>query len=459
MMRTYFSILALAATVALTSACGGKKDAAVFSGDVKSTELDQLVLVGLHDTLYISVDNGTFSDTISKLNGYYFLQLPNREVALFFEGGDKITMSVEQDLSTVKFSGDGAEKMNYLLAKFDKLSAAGMDYSTLYQLDEKAFKSALDKLFDDIRKEFEGTKVSKDFRLIEVKAIDYAYFNLLRAYPSYHPYVSGNTAYKMSADFFPKEYLAIDLNNVEDFDLYREYVELASAAQMEKFYKSIEPVYPNIEVSHLAFLDEIRIPKLKNRMVEQAAFFMSTSNADMKGFYEKLRASTTDEAFAAQLEERYTKMSKLIPGMPSPKFRYEAVAGNFVSLDDLKGKYVYIDVWATWCGPCKAEFPALKSLHEAMKGKNIALVSISVDQERDKETWKNMVSREQLGGIQLFADNAFRSHFAREYAIESIPRFILIDPQGNIVNADAPRPSADGTIEYLTGIMNRTAAN
>ncbi|MFQ3239578.1 MAG: thiol-disulfide isomerase/thioredoxin [Olleya marilimosa] len=151
-------------------------------------------------------------------------------------------------------------------------------------------------------------------------------------------------------------------------------------------------------------------------------------------------------------------------GSPSPTFEnYENYKGGTTSLSDLKGKFVYIDVWATWCGPCIGEIPALKALEKDLEDKNIAFVSLSTDDGRgyradskeesfklSKEGWRKMIEEKEMGGIQLFADKAFESDFVTGYKINSIPRFILIDPNGNIVNADAPRPSYPKIKEYLT---------
>lgn len=144
-------------------------------------------------------------------------------------------------------------------------------------------------------------------------------------------------------------------------------------------------------------------------------------------------------------------------GKVSPSFEnYINHKGGTMSLSDLKGKYVYIDVWATWCGPCKREIPSLQKVEAMYHGKNIEFVSISIDDEKRSgtkekafEAWKTMVSDKELGGIQLFSDNAWNSDFIRSYKINSIPRFLLIDPEGNIVSADAPRPSNPKLIELF----------
>lgn len=145
-------------------------------------------------------------------------------------------------------------------------------------------------------------------------------------------------------------------------------------------------------------------------------------------------------------------------GAPSPSFvDYENINGEKTSLADLKGKYVYIDVWATWCGPCKAEIPSLKKIEKEYHGKNIAFVSMSIDDDRShggswekaNEDWKKMVVEKELGGIQIFAPNGWKSEFVQNYKINGIPRFILVDPEGNIVSASAPRPSSEELIKLF----------
>lgn len=141
-------------------------------------------------------------------------------------------------------------------------------------------------------------------------------------------------------------------------------------------------------------------------------------------------------------DDRQYMKSVLAKGNPSPVFEnYHNYKGGETSLSDLKGKYVYIDVWATWCGPCKAEIPFLKAMEKAYHGKNIEFVSISVDKQADKDKWEEMIVEKELSGLQLLADKDFQSEFVQDYAIRGIPRFILIDPEGNIVDANAPRPS------------------
>ena len=141
-------------------------------------------------------------------------------------------------------------------------------------------------------------------------------------------------------------------------------------------------------------------------------------------------------------------------GSVSPSFDYDNYEGGKTKLEDFKGKYVYLDIWATWCGPCIAEIPFLKKVEERYHDKNIAFVSISIDKLKDLEKWKTMVNKKELGGVQLFANNDWNSDFIKAYGINSIPRFILIDPTGKIVSADTSRPSSAELQVQLDGLLN-----
>ena len=157
-----------------------------------------------------------------------------------------------------------------------------------------------------------------------------------------------------------------------------------------------------------------------------------------------------EENYKAQHEKAIQNAvieKRLAKGNKSPTFtNYINYKGGKTSLNSFKGKYVYIDVWATWCKPCLAQIPALKELEKAYHGKNIQFVSISIDDERTAGSWKNaatkwkkMVKSRNLTGVQLHAGQDLQ--FIQDYQISSIPRFILIDPNGNIVDANAPRPA------------------
>ncbi|MDO5977845.1 TlpA family protein disulfide reductase [Flavivirga spongiicola] len=154
--------------------------------------------------------------------------------------------------------------------------------------------------------------------------------------------------------------------------------------------------------------------------------------------------------YRSNYESAYEISQKLKKGTSSPSFEnFENFDGSTTSLSDFRGKYVYIDLWATWCGPCKYQIPYLEEIAKEYKDKNIVFVSISSDAQKDKEKWKAMIKEKHMGGVQLLSPNAGNIDFMKDYYIKGIPRFILLDPKGNIIDYDAPRPSEKEKINKL----------
>lgn len=139
------------------------------------------------------------------------------------------------------------------------------------------------------------------------------------------------------------------------------------------------------------------------------------------------------------------KSGSLKKGDRSPEFRAQGVDGKEVTLKSLKGRYVYIDIWATWCEPCINEIPFMKSLEKKFRKKRIAFVSISSEKNRGK--WAEMLRIEEMTGIQL--NTGGDKSFMEAYGVEGIPRFILLDKKGRILEMDMTRPSDPETEKKL----------
>lgn len=135
------------------------------------------------------------------------------------------------------------------------------------------------------------------------------------------------------------------------------------------------------------------------------------------------------------------KAQKMAQGEPCPDFSFADNKGGKVSLADLKGKIVYIDLWATWCGPCKGEMPALLEMEKKFEGKDICFVSISVDSNKNIDLWKKSIDKMGLKGIQLHLGEQWDWLKTFMPSSISVPRFIIPDREGRIVDAHAPRPS------------------
>jgi len=134
-------------------------------------------------------------------------------------------------------------------------------------------------------------------------------------------------------------------------------------------------------------------------------------------------------------------INKFGTGEPAIPITGTTPGGKKISLSEFKGKVVLVDVWATWCGPCKAQIPHLQKLEKEFHGSDIVFMSYSIDALKDLEKWKKFIADQKLGGVQLIGEAAFKSTICKNYGIKSIPRFMLFDKEGKIVTIDAPRPS------------------
>jgi thiol-disulfide isomerase/thioredoxin len=175
-------------------------------------------------------------------------------------------------------------------------------------------------------------------------------------------------------------------------------------------------------------------------MVEQyAAAFQSLLNKVIDTdliVKEKERITKTTNSW---LERKIAIDNMPQEGEAAIDFTYPDKDGNQYSLASFKDNLIYVDIWATWCGPCKAEIPSLQKLEEEYHEHNITFLSVSVD--TDKDAWLKMIKEKELGGTQLWADGW--SKITKDYAIFGIPRFMLFSAEGNIISTNAPRPSSE----------------
>ncbi|WP_430409417.1 TlpA family protein disulfide reductase [Kordia sp.] len=245
-----------------------------------------------------------------------------------------------------------------------------------------------------------------------------------------------------------------DLNVTLDTKMFDETVKYTGKGAVHSNFLAEESLLQEkmLDIEMLSSLDSLGLEKeIENMSKKLNDFYNSKTEVDSTIIAAKVKDIEPMLKFYKQFAgEAITLRRKFPRGAPSPTFDYENHKGGKTSLADLKGKYVYIDVWATWCGPCIAEIPSLKKVEKQYHGKNIEFVSISIDTPKAYETWKKMVTDKDLGGTQLIADDAKeKESFINLYKISSIPRFILIDPNGNVTSADAPRPSSPKLIELF----------
>lgn len=158
---------------------------------------------------------------------------------------------------------------------------------------------------------------------------------------------------------------------------------------------------------------------------------------DFEGGLKQLQEMTDKYGLDGKFVEQFKKNRATVKGTPFPAdVVLKDKDGNVVDFASFKGKYVYIDVWASWCGPCIKQIPYLQKMEEELQNENVVFLSVSVDAKQDP--WLKKMEALNLHGNQLWDSN---SQLCNSLNISGIPFFLIYDAEGNLHMYDAPRPS------------------
>lgn len=432
-------------------------DYAILSGKIKNTTSEKVTLYNAYDTSIkkeINLKEGQFTDTVKISDGNaFFLRQDRNSISLFLQQGDLLnfTYDAKKPDSTIVFTGINSVTSIYLLEKSTLLKEVSIGAKELYSKNEKAFTARISGL-KTVQQDFlyNTNGLPENFIKNETSNINFNHLNSLSKYERYHQYYAKEKDFKAS-DSLLNPLKAITFDSEENFKFSAHYRDLTISHFKEKAQDLVKTDSLEFDLAYLKILAPIKNDKIRNKLLFEDAQYGITYTDNLETYYALYSKNSTNKENNLKITESYTKLQALTKGNPSAKFMdYENNAGGTTSLDDLKGKYVYMDIWATWCGPCIAEIPSLKETEKQYHNKNIEFVSISIDQIEDHEKWKKMIVDKELSGKQLFADNNWKSQFIQDYLIKGIPRFILLDPNGNIVSANAPRPSDKKLIALFT---------
>jgi len=412
-------------------------------------------LSGFKKTINVT-DDGTFVDTLFVEEGSYMAIMDKYAMPMYFTKGANIELSADANdvTNTLIFKGDNARINNYYAFKA-KINAELMkSMQENCKLEEDEYLKLMDKIKTDFENELgKVVTISEGIKTKEKRSIEYFIQDQLNNYVNYHPYFTKKENFEPSKEFKDRQ-KELDLTQLEDYLYSPTYNQMVFISVMRNASaRATQDSIPRYEAELLLALEIANDTMSEFLMSQFAEMRLALMKEGKRGYYDKYLALSKFPEQQQKIKDLYASIQKLEPGNVSPKFvNYENYAGGTTSLDDFNGKYVYIDVWATWCGPCKAEIPFLKEIEAKYHDKNIEFVSVSVDYPADHQKWKDMIAEKEMGGVQLFADAAFNSEFIKDYEIRGIPQFILLDPKGNIIKSQAPRPSEEELITLFESL-------
>lgn len=154
---------------------------------------------------------------------------------------------------------------------------------------------------------------------------------------------------------------------------------------------------------------------------------------ELEKMYSGLSPAVQQTSFGKEINDRLVIERKTGVGAMAMDFSQNDTAGKKVSLSDFRGKYVLLDFWASWCGPCRAENPNLVAAYNQYKDKNFTVLGVSLDRENQKQAWLNAIYKDGLAWTHVSDLGFWDNEAARLYGINAIPSNFLIDPNGKIL--------------------------
>lgn len=169
----------------------------------------------------------------------------------------------------------------------------------------------------------------------------------------------------------------------------------------------------------------------------------------LKVVAEKLAKTNPTNPLVTTFINKIKKLGGIPEGAPVPEISLRTPEGDILSLSSLKGKYVLIDFWASWCGPCRKENPNVVKMYEKFKGKPFEIFGVSLD--KDHASWVKAIKADNLGWKHVSDLLYWQSSVVNDFGIKSIPQTYLIDKEGVIIAKNLRGPALEAKLDEVLG--------
>jgi peroxiredoxin len=228
---------------------------------------------------------------------------------------------------------------------------------------------------------------------------------------------------------------ALDKALIEGSASHNEFAEFNTATKKYEDLINGKGKYPMTFMNEAAGVIEKFIGTHTNSFISPLAVYrhnqITGDYAKQEELFNKLSAPVKATPIGVYIAQQISSNASNGYGKPLAEFSQADTSGKEIKLSSFRGKYVLIDFWASWCGPCRAENPNVVSSFEKYKSKNFTVLGISLD--RDKQAWINAIAADGLNWTQLSDLKFWSNAVAQQFGISSIPQNYLIDPKGNVI--------------------------
>ena len=392
------------------------------------------------------------------------VRIPRRSISLYLEPGAKVDVTFDGDDTTdiPEIEGDLTAE-NRLLAGYNadvankyarmtvlsRAAEMGPDEFRLYVND--IYEEKLNYLRNDVRFD----ELSEGFVSMMEANIRYEKKGELMEYPmaaahfrglDSHPELpEGYYDFLDDAEIFSDQHTNLQ-SYVAFLNVYQNY--MMQKNEPEEGYGDRDYYAVLFEQSYDAFSGETRDIALAGAVVSMIRF----GDFELAGdHYERFMELATSDKYKDLVDAEYQQVLDLSPGKPAPEFTLTDIDGEEVSLSDFRGQVVYLDFWASWCGPCMQQVPYARELKKRMEDHDdLVFLYISVD--TDEQAWRAKVAEENIQGVHLNV-SGFSHEVPASYNLRGVPTFYLIGRDGHIVDNRPPRPSHDNIDEVLLAAL------
>jgi len=431
----------------------------VIAGSLESKdqfETAYLLAEPLMDTiLEIPIVSDRFHVSTDKiiLPGVYSFKLGSINQKVFFGNNDSLFLKIKNDDrgSRVNATGNRTAENEYLGNSRDGNDGYEIWYleNRGYEMKPKAYANEVMRLWKNnvdwlnSFKTADNLKPGDDFITLQKKLISLFYLKLIDSrYPQWFSIYHPNETLE-----FPKSVEAIrntvsyNDSTLLSYSQYRDNI-IDYLQQKHKLSRFNDAAY----ISRLCSVmpaGTVRDFLIYNKLKEAIGKTRDSTRREM--LITEFVPMISQPKIQQQILAQHLLLKSLGRGRPAADFITTALNKDTFSLKNFHGKYVVIDVWATWCGPCRVQSPNFENLAEQYTSPSVAFVALSIDD--NKWTWQNEASEKSLRVLQLHAND--KNIFGKDYGIDYIPRYILLSPDGKIINAQMPEPGNPAFEEIL----------